>query len=524
MKLLLLALIGLVALVAASPVETTAITVPKYKNNGIHSYKCDSNTNVLSCVSSGTCSFVEHCSTKCFADHQGAGCIGSSTVAIEASEKRDTETEVNAEAKKTYECSNDHTGVLVCQYGFCQTDRYCKKGTKCHDKCSCCRNMDVLERDIGDVDTTKVSLQSEDIFISLPSITSSPIVPATTYGSCKQTQAGVQSCRENNSMIVVCDIADYMWRVLWIAQPESDDDFHALPVTTSDTLVSRGNCVPGTYSCAQNSPWIVVCDYKGTYQYSSDCGETDCITDNVVAHCWNPGEEWKTYANLASRVDHPPQDGPCVPGTYGCVLNPSTNTPWVTVCGWNQKLQYSSDCGDQNCLAREDGAAHCWNKGDQWNANPASVSRRDEPERVLPDLTLSGNCSPGSYACGWRNGTQTSWVITCDQSGNWVWSSDCGRGMECDYANGDAHCVPPKSTIGAREELSEVPADLAPTASCRPGEFGCAWSKDTVTDWTIVCDQSGKHWLWSSDCGQGMKCEWGGGVAHCVLNKVLFEA
>jgi hypothetical protein len=37
MKLLLLALLGLVALVAASPVETTAITVPKYKNNGIHS-------------------------------------------------------------------------------------------------------------------------------------------------------------------------------------------------------------------------------------------------------------------------------------------------------------------------------------------------------------------------------------------------------------------------------------------------------------------------------------------------------
>ena len=219
-----------------------------------------------------------------------------------------------------------------------------------------------------------------------------------------------------------------------------------------------------------------------------------------------------------------PHLGPCVPGTYGCVLNPSTNTPWVTVCGWNQKLQYSSDCGDQNCLAREDGVAHCWNKGDQWNTNSASVSRRDEPEQVSPDLTLSGNCSPGSYACGWRNGTQTSWVITCDQSGNWVWSSDCGRGMECDYANGDAHCVPQKSTIGAREELSEVPADLAPTASCRPGEFGCAWSKDTMTDWTIVCDQSGKHWLWSSDCGQGMKCEWGGGVAHCVLNKVLFVA
>ena len=72
----------------------------------VNSYKCDSKINVLSCVSSGVCSFLEHCSTQCFADRQGAGCTGSATVAVEASEKREIDTEVHAEDEMTYECSN----------------------------------------------------------------------------------------------------------------------------------------------------------------------------------------------------------------------------------------------------------------------------------------------------------------------------------------------------------------------------------------------------------------------------------
>ncbi|KAL1792771.1 hypothetical protein ACET3X_009278 [Alternaria dauci] len=478
MKLLIFVLLGLVALIAASPVQATTLEVPKYKNDGVHIYKCDGGINVLSCVTSGTCSFVEHCSTACFVDRQGAGCTRPATVAVEASEKRDTD--IEAEAEKTYECSNDHTGVLVCQYGFCQTDHYCKKGTKCRDNCSCCRKVEVLERGVDNLDAVK---------------------------------------------------------------PESDDDVHALPVAWSDTLASRANnaprdggCAPGTYSCAQKTAtqlhsWIVVCGYNGVYQYSSDCGETDCITDNVVAHCWNPGEEWKSYSSVAAGPEYPPQKGPYVPGTYNCALNPSTNTAWVTVCDWNQKLRYSSDCGEQKCMAGDSGVAHCWNQGDEWNANSASVSRRDEPEEVSSDLALpdkdlapAETCSPGSFGCTWREATHTSWVITCDQSGNWKWSSDCGRGMECDYANGVAHCVPPQSTLGARDELPKVPEELAPMAICRPGDFACSFYNQTMTDWVIVCDQSGDYWHRSSNCGKDMKCISGGGVAHCVAQLALFEA
>ncbi|EMD96083.1 hypothetical protein COCC4DRAFT_122724, partial [Bipolaris maydis ATCC 48331] len=40
--------------------------------------------------------------------------------------------------KKRYECSNDRTCVLICRYGFCSTEHYCKKGTRCSDKCACC--------------------------------------------------------------------------------------------------------------------------------------------------------------------------------------------------------------------------------------------------------------------------------------------------------------------------------------------------------------------------------------------------
>lgn len=36
--------------------------------------------------------------------------------------------------------------------------------------------------------------------------------PGDTYGDCKKEQAGQQSCRENNSVIVQCDLADYKWR------------------------------------------------------------------------------------------------------------------------------------------------------------------------------------------------------------------------------------------------------------------------------------------------------------------------
>lgn len=119
-----------------------------------------------------------------------------------------------------------------------------------------------------------------------------------------------------------------------------------------------------------------------------------------------------------------------------------------------------------------------------------------------------------------------SWVITCDQTGHhWLYSSDCGQGMTCIYGGGIAHCIqgtPPP--LEAREEPDHVPSDWAPSYDCSPGTYDCAYSNETKTEWTIVCDQSGHAWQWSSNCGKGWKCVANNGVAHCLASKVLFEA
>ncbi|EUC38989.1 hypothetical protein COCCADRAFT_81677, partial [Bipolaris zeicola 26-R-13] len=55
--------------------------------------------------------------------------------------------------KKRYECSNDRTGVLICRYGFYSTDHYCKKGTRCSDRCACClgvRELAMEDEGFGD--------------------------------------------------------------------------------------------------------------------------------------------------------------------------------------------------------------------------------------------------------------------------------------------------------------------------------------------------------------------------------------
>jgi len=160
----------------------------------VNSYKCDSDKYVLSCLRSGTCSFVENCSVMCKDDTKGAWCTASATatsvedravggpsamhlsnyevkcIANErgaecspgASEKRDVDSEVHIEDKKTYECAKNRTGVLVCQYGFCQTDHYCKKGWKCRDNCNCCKKPSMFDRDVDDTDITEAPPRFKD--------------------------------------------------------------------------------------------------------------------------------------------------------------------------------------------------------------------------------------------------------------------------------------------------------------------------------------------------------------------------
>ncbi|KAI4907321.1 hypothetical protein J4E90_009824 [Alternaria incomplexa] len=436
MKLITVALAGLVALVAASPVETTAAAVAsKYENDDVHTYKCDSDKYVLSCLRSGTCSFVEACSFACADNSKGAWCTG-------ASEKRDVDFDVHIEDKKTYECAKDRTGVLVCQYGFCQTDHYCKKGWKCRDNCNCCKKPSMFDRDVDDAEIAEASPRSKD-----PSVSSS----------------------------------------------------HAPTVVESDTLAKRDPpCAPGTYTCldsATTGAWIMTCDYKGAWQYSSNCGTLKCLErSDGAAHCWNPGPEWNTDLAAAKR------EAPCMPGTYSCDNDESTDDAWIMTCDYRGKWVQSANCGDLKCLALSNGAAHCWNPGPEWNT---AIAARDEPSEVPSDVAPSQSCEPGTFGCTFNSGTGTSWVITCSPSG--IWQNA-------------------KPTIGARDELLQVPSELAPSMSCSPGAFNCAYRNATQTEWTVTCEQSGSYWQWSADCGKGWKCVSDGRVAHCVPKQALFEA
>ncbi|KAI4712627.1 hypothetical protein J4E89_002895 [Alternaria sp. Ai002NY15] len=499
MKLITVALAGLVALVAASPVETTtAAAASKYENDDVHTYKCDSDKYVLSCLRSGTCSFVEACSFACADNSKGAWCTGSATdtsvedravgdpsamhlsndevkyscthdewilacpvnaacatieyclvkcIANErgaecspgAPEKRDVDSDVHIEDKKTYECAKDRTGVLVCQYGFCQTDHYCKRGWKCRDKCNCCKKPNMFDRDVDDADITEAPPRSKDASGNAPT------------------------------------------------------------VVESDALAKRDpSCSPGTYTCLESATtgaWIMTCDYKGAWQYSSNCGTLKCLErSDGAAHCWNPGPEWNTDLAAAKR------EASCMPGTYSCDNDESTDDAWIMTCDYRGKWVQSANCGDLKCLALSNGAAHCWNPGPEWNT---AIAARDEPSEVPSDVAPSQSCEPGTFGCTFNSATGTSWVITCSPSG--IWQNA-------------------KPTIGARDELLQVPSELAPSMSCSPGAFNCAYRNVTQTEWTVTCEQSGSYWQWSADCGKGWKCVSDGRVAHCVPKQALFEA
>ena len=172
-------------------------------------------------------------------------------------------------------------------------------------------------------------------------------------------------------------------------------------------------CAPGTYTClesASTGAWIMTCDYKGSWQYSSNCGTMKCLQrSDGAAHCWNPGPEWNTTPAAAKR------EAPCMPGTYDC-LTDSTGDAWIMTFDYRGKWVQSAKCGDLKCLALSNGAAHCWNPGPEWDT---TIGARDEPSEVPSDAAPSQSCEPGTFACSFNSGTGTSWVLTCSPSGVW---------------------------------------------------------------------------------------------------------
>jgi hypothetical protein len=163
----------------------------------IYRYHCTRDQWIVLCPSQGACSSVVECQVKCIENKLGAEC---------ADQKRDVAVP-SAKKKEHKECSNDHTGVLICRFGFCSTDLYCKRGESCHDDCACCKKNGLASRQ-----EHEVSLLSEDLTALLSPVLAVSEAASKTFGDCVRYQAGFQSCRENDSTPVICDTTDFKWR------------------------------------------------------------------------------------------------------------------------------------------------------------------------------------------------------------------------------------------------------------------------------------------------------------------------
>jgi hypothetical protein len=161
------------------------------------------------------CESIEHCADGCYDTGHGALCVDK---AIKSRDGPDSASVTAAQSKcdgvsgKCRVCTPTHRGVYTCEYDFCavKPGDWCRSGWSCHDDCDCCkkdrkRGAKTLERSIDNLEVSPVRKCE-------------PVEPAqvldSPYGSCPKEFWGYQSCRDNNSVIVVCDPADSNWRAV----------------------------------------------------------------------------------------------------------------------------------------------------------------------------------------------------------------------------------------------------------------------------------------------------------------------
>lgn len=142
---LLLAGLGLVALTSSTPVDTGSPhsvtgSTTFWENTQTQEYHCKGK-DVIHCetTAGGTCIAMDPCEAYCFLHDNGAACVDMGEppvipkVPVSASEAKIAARDASSQKNEHNECSKDRTGVLICRYGFCSTDHYCKAGDECKD-------------------------------------------------------------------------------------------------------------------------------------------------------------------------------------------------------------------------------------------------------------------------------------------------------------------------------------------------------------------------------------------------------
>ncbi|KAF1944288.1 hypothetical protein EJ02DRAFT_482599 [Clathrospora elynae] len=417
MKLLVTALAGLAGL------ATLAIAVPPppppgvalhwvNPEDGSFYYSCDEGINNvisrsdMSVAPDDNYQIVQECGTQhCVQNPWSAEC----QVVLPPSPIGD-EAHVDIKARqedKHYECSKDRSAVLICKYGFCSLDHYCKlkmASSTCHDDCNCCKMSDPELRSVGESDFSK-NVKDKVVRIE------------NTHASA----TGLEKRQEN-------------------------------------TPSAFAGCAPGIYSCAYNgvthTAWVISCDGLGTWQWSSDCGANmKCIeAPSGISHCFplKAGQTGKRdslesspYAQQASNSSDPYDCSK--PGEYACSGGEASG---IFVCNGSYKWIVSAECGDGNkCTIGPDGQAHCIPRKMKKNSSPDARDTLQIPRAVetatVSHIPSDSHCEVISSRTCSTNVAYVHYIFVCDDSHHWSFSEDCGISTTCSLGpDGLAQCVP----------------------------------------------------------------------------------
>ncbi|KAJ4381151.1 hypothetical protein N0V86_003498 [Didymella sp. IMI 355093] len=157
--------LGLIALASSAPTGTgdpssAAVPITSWLNTQTQKYHCEGK-DVIRCETTarGTCIAMYPCKKYCFLHDNGAACVDMGAppvkVAVSIFEAKIAARAVSSEMNEHNECSKDCTGVLICRYGFCSTDYYCKSGDECNDGSFSCApkspSLEGVKSEIRDV-------------------------------------------------------------------------------------------------------------------------------------------------------------------------------------------------------------------------------------------------------------------------------------------------------------------------------------------------------------------------------------
>ncbi|KAF2622662.1 hypothetical protein BU25DRAFT_425598 [Macroventuria anomochaeta] len=205
----ILAGLCLVALALGAPSDmgsphSTIGSTTFWENTQTQKYHCEGK-DVIRCeiTAGGTCSAINLCDAYCFNHDKGVACVDMGEPIMNTSSDIDTTIpKVPASApdikvaaryaspqeNKHYICFQDRTGVLICKYGFCSTDHYCKSGAKCKDDSVSCESQSPSAKS----EVRSAPNQSEDVPTKLVARNRSP--KENKWYVCSKNRASVLKC------------------------------------------------------------------------------------------------------------------------------------------------------------------------------------------------------------------------------------------------------------------------------------------------------------------------------------------